>query len=1491
MLTSILHRTFAIWPALLLLVSSASAAEPRINVLFLGDQGHHRPADRFRQIVPVLARRGIDVVYTENLHDLNAQNLASYDALLLYANIDRIEPTEEKALLDYVAAGHGFVPLHCASYCFRNSKPIVELMGAQFLRHGTGVFRDTIARPDHPLMRDFGGFESWDETYVHHLHNERDRTVLAYRVDDEGREPWTWVRTHGKGRVFYTAWGHDERTWGAPGFQNLLVRGIRWAVGRDPAAAGPYPPLAAIVPETTPKRDDVLPFEYVEAKVPYYPAGKQWGTQAEPFTTMQKPLPPDESIKHLVTPVGFEVRLFAAEPDIVKPITMNWDERGRLWIAETYDYPNELQPPGKGRDRIKICEDTDGDGRADRFTVFADKLSIPTSLAFARGGVIVHQAPDTLFLKDTDGDDVADERTVLFSGWGTGDTHAGPSNLRHGLDNWIWGMVGYSGFNGEVGGERHRFGQGFYRFKPDGSKLEFLRSTDNNTWGFGLSEEGIIFGSTANRNPSVYLPIANRYYEAVRGWSAGRLGGIADTYLFHAITDKVRQVDQHGGYTAAAGHALYTARSYPKSYWNRTAFVTDGTGHLVGTFALMADGGDFHSKNAYNLLASDDEWTAPIMAEVGPDGHVWVIDWYNYIVQHNPTPAGFETGKGGAYVTDLRDKRHGRIYRVVYKSAPPHEPLSLADPASPPLVEMLRHENMFWRLHAQRLLVERGDRDVVPLLIELVQNPDVDELGLNTAAIHALWTLHGLGALEETGSAAVAAAFGALKHPSPGVRRNAVAVLPPSSESVAAILGASLLTDDDAQVRLAALLALAEMPANDEAGKAIAAMLSQPQNMFDAWLPDATTAAAAAHHHGFLTTVLSLPAGGWGRALAMPRRTPAEPSRESRGDRPLSRPQGEGRGEGTFSAVPRNLSTISTVAEHYARIGQADSLDALVSSLAGADPQIAETIIAGLAKGWPKSQPVALSDRSEESLQKLLPRLSSGGQGQLVKLAAAWGSQGLAEYADKIAESLLETIGDEQQADEPRLAAARQLVDFRGSQPEIVDELSEVIVSPRTSPELAAGLIDALAASEAAEVGPALIEKFAVLTPAAKSAAVRVLLGRPALTRAFLDGIAQHKLQLADLTLDQKQALANHPNRRIAARAKELLAGDSGLPSPDRQKVLEELLPLTKQTGDAAFGKEVFKKQCAKCHTHSGEGAKVGPDLTGMAVHPKAELLTHILDPSRNVEGNYRVYTVVTDDGRVLNGLLAAETKTSIELIDAEAKRHAVLRENIDELAASTKSLMPEGFEKQVPPEDIVNLLEFLTQRGKYLPLDLHKAATIVSTRGMFYSEEAGAERLIFSDWSPKTFEGVPFTLIDPRGDRVPNAIMLYGPTGKFPPTMPKSVELTCNAPAKAIHFLSGVSGWGAQGELQDGSVSMIVRLHYAGGQTEDHPLRNGEYFADYIGRFDVPKSKLAFMLRSQQLRYFAIEPERSEPIARIELVKGPDRTAPVVMAVTVEGR
>jgi putative membrane-bound dehydrogenase-like protein len=1428
---------------------SLSAEPPRaLKVLFLGDNGHHRPAERFRQLQPVLADRGIDLVYTDKTDALNPKVLASYDALAVYANIEKIAPEQEKALLDFVEDGKGLVALHCASYCFLNSPKYVALVGAQFKSHGTGVFRTTLAEPGHPVLRGFGGFESWDETYVHDKHNDKDRTVLEYRTDGARKEPWTWVRTQGKGRVFYTAWGHDERTWGNPGFHNLVERGIRWAAGDDPGRVPPF----ADHPEMVARRTDVKPFEYVDATIPYYPPGQGWGKTAEPIRKMQKPLDPAESLKHVIVPVGFEVKLFASEAQLGgKPICMNWDERGRLWVAITRDYPNERQPEGQGRDRIVVCEDTDGDGVADKFTVFADKLSIPTSLTFARGGVIVHQAPHTLFLKDTDGDGVADEHRVLFTGWGTSDSHAGPSNLRLGLDNWIYGMVGYAGFDGVVGGEKVRFGQGFYRFRPDGSRLEFLRNNNNNCWGVGFSEEGLLFGSTANGNPSVHLPIPNRYYESVRGWSASVLPGIAGNAPLYPITDRVRQVDWHGHFTAAAGHALYTARTYPREYWNRTAFVTEPTGHLVATFALTPSGGTFTSRNAWNLLASDDEWTAPVAAEVGPDGHVWIIDWYNYIVQHNPTPPGYRTGKGNAYETDLRDKKHGRIYRIVCKKTTAASPFSLKDATPEKLVSTLKHDNMLWRLHAQRLLVERGKKDVVPALVELAANKSVDEIGLNAGVVHALWTLHGLGALDGSDAKAAGAAVRALRHASAGARRNAALVLPRNQGGIKALVDAGLLADKDPQVRLAACLALAEMPPSDLAAEAVVGALGREANLADRWLADALTSAAAAHDDAFL------------KATA-----------QHRWDHPSA----------ALAAV------VERVAEHHARGVPAATIGSLLEALPGAHETIAGAIVAGLARGWPAGKPPALGPGDEKALAALLPKLSAAGRGRLLALAARWGSKVLDKNASAIAASFLAEAADVKALDTDRIVAAGRVIELRKDDAATAAKVLDLL-TPRTAPELARGLLDAVGHSEAPATGAAIVERLPALTPAVRPAALRILLARADWTEALLGALEKGTVQLVELSLDQKQALAAHPSKAVAERARALLARGGGLPSPDREKVVQELLPLTKKKGDAAAGKVVFKNQCAKCHMHSGEGAKIGPDLTGVAVHPKEHLLVDILDPSRSVEGNYRQYTVTTRSGRVLNGLLASETRTSIELLDAEGKRHAILREDIDEdgFQASAKSLMPEGFEKQVSAQDLVNLLEFLTARGKYLPLPLDKVATVLSTRGMFYSEDAGPERLIFPDWSPRVFEGVPFQLVDPRGDRVKNAVLLYGPQGTLPPKMPRSVTLPCNAPAKAIHLLSGVSGWGFPLGTK-GSVSLIVRLHYDDGKTEDHELKNGEHFADYIRRVDVPGSKFAFDLRGRQIRYLAIMPRRGQAIKEVELVKGPDATAPVVMAVTVEG-
>jgi len=1415
------------------------ATLPARKVLFLGDNGHHKPQERFRQLAPVLAARGIDLTYTDSVKSLNPETLAKYDGLVVYANHTQWSPEQEKALLDYVEGGKGFVPLHCASACWNGSAKYVALVGAKFASHKTGTF-SVKQVGKHPVTDGLEPFTSYDETYVHADHNTKDRTVLEERVEKGKAEPWTWVRTQGKGRVFYTAWGHDERTWGNPGFQTLVERGIRWSVGDDPTKVTPPP---SDKPKMTGPSPDAPKPEYVDAKVPFYaPGGRGSG---EPLTKMQMPMTVEQSVPHMQFPADLEPRLFVAEPQLGgKPMAMAWDERGRLWVSVTVDYPNELRAQGKGNDRIVICEDADNDGTADKFTVFAEGLSIPTSLCFARGGVIVHAAPNTFFLKDTDGDGKADVRDVLFRGWGTGDTHAGPSNLRNGLDGWIYGIVGYSGFRGRVGNTDHRFGQGIYRFKPDGSALEFLRSTSNNSWGLGFSEEGHLFGSTANGCSNVYLPIPNRYFEAVRGWSAGVLPNIATSNRFHPISDKIRQVDWHGGFTSAAGHSLYTARTYDRAYWNKTAFVSDPTGHLTATFQLQPVGTDFVARYGWNLLASTDEWTAPIVAEVGPDGQVWLIDWYAFIVQHNPTPRGFTTGAGNAYETPLRDKKHGRIYRLVKKDGKPAETPKLDTPEA--MVAALRNDNMLWRMHAQRLLVERGKPDVLDALVKEVANVKVDDVGLTPGAIHALWALHGLGLIEKN-EAALAAVKAALTHPSAGVRRNAFLVLPRNQA------GADLLQvrfndkEADPQVLLARLLALAEMPAQDKVGAQLKALAMDADLLGDKHLPDALTAAAARHDAGFLRAIVA-----------------------------------EGK-----QLEPRTLRIVGLVAEHYGRGGPVETVGALLADLEKTHPATRLALLTAIEKGWPRSAKAKLTDEQEKAVVALMVKLPTEGQGRMVRLLSAWGSQAVAKFGAEVAKTLFATAEDAKADEEARLTAARQLVELVGDQAETRTRLLE-LVGTRAAPKLAEGVLEVLGTVADDKLAETILERYAAWTPALRAAALRALLGRTATAKVVLAALDKGTVQIGELSLDQQQALNNHPDKDVQAQAKKLLARGGALPSPDRAKVIEERLALLKKDGDATRGKEVYTKHCGACHRHGSEGGTVGPDLTGFAVHPKEEILIHLLDPNRSVEGNFRVFTAEMRDGRVLAGLVASETRTTLEIVDANAKRFTLQRADIEELTGSNRSLMPEGFEKQIGDDGLVDLMTFLTKKGKYLPLPLEKAATIVSTVGMFNDPASTVERFVFSDWKPKSVGEIPFVLIDPQGDRVKNVVLLHSTQGRIPPTMPKSVKVPCNTEAKAIHLLGGVAGW-ASPYGEKGTLSMIVRLHYADGSTEDHQLKNGEHIADYIRRVDVPDSKFAFAARGQQVRWLTVTPKKKETIKEVELVKGTDSTAPVVLALTVE--
>lgn len=828
----------------------------RLEVLFLGDSdelqrwaadtgGLHNSTALAMKLAAQWAPEGLNFVFESDPAVLTPATLGLYDVLVLYGDHEELSSDRERALLDFVAAGKGVVALHSASASFGNSEPYVTLIGAQGQAQpgADGEFTVDILQPEHAVFEGVKAFTSWDEAYVHQRPGA-DRQVLMERVTATGREPWAWTRTHGQGRVFYLASGHDERTWEQADYRRLVRNAILWAAG--PEAVQRLQALN-IQPRVFTESSPTIPMTYDEPKTSLY----------------QEPLPVAETQKHFQVRPGFELQLFASEPDITRPMAMNWDERGRLWVVETMDFPNEKQPLWKGNDRIKILEDTNHDGRADKFTVFAENLSVPTGIVHVNGGVVVAAAPEFLFLKDTTGDDRADVFEVIMDGWGVRDTHGGPGNLHYGYDNWLWGSKGFDQYVRREGDSVTSYPSGVYRFTADGKKFEHIMNFSGNMFGYGLNEAFDVFGSSANNEHSAYVVIPSRYFKEANALPGERMfsgsnalsGGrkkLDSHYAVRPNDEYPRQVDVVGGFTATTGHMFYTARAFPREYWNSAALVNEPTAHLVHWAKISPSGSIYEERDGWNIVATDDQWFFPVQTEVGPDGAVWILDFHQIIVQHFGYSEGVTSGKGAAYETPYRNSSYGRIYRLVWKGAKPYEPIALSKERPKQLVETLKHDNMFWRLKAQQLLVERNETDVLGRLCKIASDPSVDEIGLNAPVLHALWTMHGLGALDGSNARALETAVGALKHRSGAVRKNALRVLPRTEAMLEEIVASGVLYDGDPQVRLAALLALMDYPPSRRIGALIYQLGADSVTREDEWLAKATALAAVRHQGGFL---------------------------------------------------------------------------------------------------------------------------------------------------------------------------------------------------------------------------------------------------------------------------------------------------------------------------------------------------------------------------------------------------------------------------------------------------------------------------------------------------------------------------------------------------------------------------------------------------------------------------------------------------------------
>jgi putative membrane-bound dehydrogenase-like protein len=972
----------------------------------------------------------------------------------------------------------------------------------------------------------------------------------------------------------------------------------------------------------------------------------------KPGEVPKGPLSPREEHGTFRLPKGFEIDLVAAEPDVIDPVAMAFDEEGRIFIAEMRGYPNGGVATGNiTSGRIKLLEDRDGDGVYETSRVYADGLRFPTGVLPWRGGLLVAVAPDILYFQDTDGDGRADQKRVLYTGFNLANIQQIVNSLQWGLDNWVYGVAGSDGgtirspekpdmppltlrargirFHPETPGSLEATsGGGQYGLAPDDWQHWFTATNSQHLRHIVLPDHYL------RRNPAlavsaVTLDIPDHgaackvhRISAFEAWRVERTtrrkegkGGF-DPRRF-AATELVP-----GGYiTSACSPVVYAADAFPEAY-RGNVFVCDPANNLVHRDVLVDNGATFIAKRADDqqeceFLASTDNWFRPVHLTLGPDGALYVLDFYREVIE---TPLSLPEDMKKKL--NLESRGRGRIWRIRAVDQPSRRP-SLRQATTQALVEHVNDGNLWWRLTAQRLLIERQDKSAARWLREYAHT------GKSAPGrAHSLWTLHGLKALTEEDIEQ------ALRDPAPGVREQALRLaeerLPDSAKLRAAV--AALADDPSPRVRfqLAFTLGASDSP---ETVSALARIARQDAG--DRW----TQTAVLSSIHGCGIALLET----------------------------LVHDQDFIKG-----ATAARLQLLSRVAALVgAKAGDADlgrALRLLATQTKGAAPwQLA--VLDGLGQGL---------QNSSRSLAQLWDKPPT-----LLKEELA-GVRPLFEQAAN-------TSRDAKHSPAERIAALRLL--GRGPYA-LAASVVEDLLSPQTPPEVQTALVRALSLHPQPEVADLLLTAWNGYSPGVRREVVEALFARADRLPRLLDAIEHKKVlsnQLEPLRLEQ---LRKHANSDIRRRARHLLAGQA---TPERQKIVATYRASLELKADATRGMAVFQKNCTVCHRLENEGFEVGPDLLSALRNKSAEqLLQDILDPSREVDSRYLNYQITTKKGQVFSGLIAADTASSVTLRRGEKAEDTILRDQIEEIQATGKSLMPEGLETQLSKQDVADLIAYL---------------------------------------------------------------------------------------------------------------------------------------------------------------------------------------------------
>jgi putative membrane-bound dehydrogenase-like protein len=969
---------------------------------------------------------------------------------------------------------------------------------------------------------------------------------------------------------------------------------------------------------------------------------------------------------------GFRIELVAAEPEVASPVALAFDERGRMFVVEMPEYPISKEPIG----RIRLLEDVDGDGKFEKSTVFADHLHFAHGVLPWKGGIIVTSAPDILYFADTNGDNRADVRKVLLTGFAQVNPQLRVNTPLYGMDNWIY--AAYPKFGGGVRfKEFSNFGEPIHfaghpeipaqdifskgmdiRFKPDQLQLEPV--SGNSEFGLTFDARGHRFTSFNNRHIE-HVVLENRYLirnpylsveSAVQSPSdhgdAAQVYPITENSSMRELRDPSEWAEI-GHFTSACGQSVYTGGNFPGAY-NSAYFICEPASNLVHCDRVAPHGATFAAtrmREKAEFLASKDSWFMPVFTTVGPDGALYVVDFYRKVIEH---PEWIRKD----LVNDLKlfnlGKDHGRIYRIVREGSPKQPKPRLNEASSPELVGHLSNPNMWWRLTAQRLLVERQDKSVIAALEILARNGAAAE-----GRMHALWTLEGLNALDP------GLVLAALNDASPAVREQAVRLAEHHLSDVKIAWKLSQMTaDEDDQVQFQVACTLGQLPPAKSFEPLRKIAMSHVQ---DSWFQVAVLTAAAEN------------ADRWFRSTVE--------------DRNFVKDPGEGKDQflkriaGVLGARQKN----SEIQEILAVIGRSAPREGEWWQVAG---------LQGLADGMKRGSQgrMEFSAAIQQSLLKLVETPSPAISSAALELATS------GQLADSPQLRLLVRKASKVVRDSQSTAAERaHAASILGLDPtqSALPLLAEIFTAQQPE-EVQLAVARSLLAMPEGKATQLVLDNWAMYTPRLREIVLAELLRHPDRVVMLLDATESGKVQLTSLSRSTMGKLYRVGMRdpRVAKRLHTLFAKVSN----DRGAVMQKYQDAAKISGNAQRGMEVFRKNCSECHQIGNIGIKLGPDLATVTNQSKEELLTNILDPNANIAAGYEEYMIRTADGQLITGVMANQSATAVTLRRRKGEQDTVLRSNIAELRALTVSAMPENLEESIDLQQMSDLLAFLKSLG-----------------------------------------------------------------------------------------------------------------------------------------------------------------------------------------------